>query len=118
MYFNLWSDENYFLKWICILTLLVLGLLITFKILIKAYDKYKTSYIERKKILNILDILNSQEDEKAKFNKVKDILWLNSSYLIENYIDVNHSEVLNLIKEEKYGLINKIIYNKLANNHD
>ncbi len=116
MYFNIWSSENYILKWFFLLLLLVLIIFIIIKICIKAYRKYKITYQKKQDKVYIKDIIRSDDDEKVKFDKIKNILWLKSSYDIQKLIWVKNKEILDLIHEKKYSTINNMIYNKIINN--
>ena len=118
MYFNMWNNENYILRWFFLWFLLFLIIFIVIKILIQAYRKYKLAYNKKREKLAIIDIIKSQTDEEKKFYQLKDILELNSSYKIENFIGINNKEILDLIKEKRYSVINNMIYNKIMNNND
>ena len=118
MYFNIWNNENYILRWFFLWFLVFLIIFIVIKTFIQAYKKYKLNETIKKKKLAIIDIIKSQTDEEKKFHKLKDILGLNSSYKIENFIGVNNKEILDLIQEKKYSMINNMIYNKIINNNE
>lgn len=118
MYFNIWSNENYTLKWVFLWFVLFLIIFIVVKIFIQAYKKYKIVSIKKKKKISIINIIKSDEPEEKKFNDTKDILWLDSSYKIEDFTGVKHKEILDLIQEKKYSIINNIIYNNIINNND
>lgn len=118
MYFNIWSNENYILKWIFLLLLLFLIIFIIINILVQAYKKYKKNYNKKQEKKLIINIINSNKDEEEKFNKIKEILWLDSSYKLAIFLNVDNKEILDLIKEKKYSIINTMIYNHIINKYD
>lgn len=116
MYFNFWSGENYILKWFFLTLLLFIIIFIILKILIQAHKKYKITHNIKLRKNKIISIINSDTDEKTKFEQITRLLGLNSSYKIENFTKIKNEEILDLIKQKKYSTINNIIYNNIINN--
>jgi len=108
MYFNIWN--NYFYWKISLLVILSIFITIFFisYILTKWIWKFFKNKEEKDKVSILIEWKNAEE----KFNILRDLLNLNSSYQLANFINLKEKEIENLIKQnELEKIVNLILKN-------
>lgn len=119
MYFNVWSDTNYFLKGFLLFLIIFIVIFIAVKIFMQFYKKIEKTRRKRLKTQRLLHIMeNAKIDEKEKFNKIVEELEINSSYELWERLNVWGKYILELISNKEFGILNRIIYNEILKKNE
>ncbi len=108
MYFNLWNDYFYYKKSVIVIVSIFLVILFSTYIIIKWFSQY----LERKEKRKYIFMSIEWKDLKEKFETLKKILDLNSSYQIASFIKLDIKKTEDLIKQNQFEqIVNLILKN-------